>query len=306
MEEIEKLKQIGAKEIANKTHIALNKIEKILKMDFEGLRDRVTTIGLIHILEREYQIDLQKWCEEYENFLKENKEEKEKTEANINFKIMHEATQQNDFNNGLIITAVVVILLAIGAYFYFYFNFNFMNNSVESVEQNSTQELDMKESRNEVMDKRIIQENTEVENNATQNLEIAPNLNLDSSASTPLEDTLKTNSNQEILTEENPLEEVAPQVEAKVEIHPLSNVWMGIIYLDTKQRETMIVDKTFKVDLKRPQTIITGHGMLEVKNKDKMDNYNLARRMYFMVNDKGEFVEINSAQYRQYSGGLEW
>ena len=157
MEEIEKLKQIGAKEIANKTHIALNKIEKILKMDFEGLRDRVTTIGLIHILEREYQIDLQKWCEEYENFLKENKEEKEKTEANINFKIMHEATQQNDFNNGLIITAVVVILLAIGAYFYF--NFNFMNDSVESVEQNSTQELDVKESRNEVMDKRIIQEN---------------------------------------------------------------------------------------------------------------------------------------------------
>ena len=235
MEEIEKLKQIGAKEIANKTHIALNKIEKILKMDFGGLRDRVTTIGLIHILEREYQIDLQKWCEEYENFLKENKEEKEKTEANINFKIMHEATQQNDFNNGLIITAVVVILLAIGAYFYFYFNFNFMNDSVESVEQNSTQELDMKESRNEVMDKRIIQENTEVENNATQNLEIAPNLNLDSSASTPLEDTLKTNSNQETLAEENPLEEVAPQVEVKVEIHPLSNVWMGIIYLDTNR-----------------------------------------------------------------------
>lgn len=307
MEEIERLRQIGEKEIANRTHIALNKIKKILEMDFEGLRDRVTTIGLIHILEREYQIDLQKWCEEYENFLKENKEEKEKTEANINFKIMHEATPQNDFNSGLIITLIVVILLAIGAYFYF--NSNFMDDSAKAVEK-SAQELNtnVKETYNEATDEGVIEENKKEkeENNATQSLEITPNLNLDSSASTPLEEIPQEGISQEVVAQENLSQEVIPQVETKVEIHPLTNVWVGIVYLDTKQRQSMIMDKTFEVDLKRPQTIITGHGMLEINNNEKVDSYNLARRMYFMVNEKGEFIEVNNAQYRQYSGGLGW
>ncbi len=313
MEEIEKLRQIGAKEIASNTHIALNKIKKILEMDFEGLKDRVTTIGLIHILEREYQISLQKWCEEYERFLADNQEEKEKTEANISFKIMHEATQQNDSKRSLIVTILVIVLLGVGVYFYFNFNVTSETKSsqqentqglmpnAKSQNENASLEADAKnggfETAESVVNNEVVGKNQE--NNATQTLELMPNLNLDSSASIPLEEIPQT------IPQESALQEYPPQ-ESKVEIHALSSVWVGIVYLDTKKRESFIAGKVFEVDLKRPQTIITGHGMLEVKNQGKSENYHLARRMYFIVNEKGEFSEINNAQYRQYSGGLAW
>lgn len=355
MEEIEKLRQIGAKEIASNTHIALNKIKKILEMDFGGLRDRVTTIGLIHILEREYQISLQKWCEEYERFLAENQEEREKTEANINFKIMHESTQPNDSKKSLAVTILVIVLLGVGAYFYFNFN---AANKAESPQQGSAQEAESQSTESQNAESQngnagiengsaenggseAVEnaENSELgsenqDNNATQTLGLAPNLNLDSSASTPLEEIPQTlpqeSATQESASQGNPqesqaattqessaqsnLQESTPQnanpqsapQESKVEIHALSSVWVGIVYLDTKKRESFIANKTFEVDLTRPQTIITGHGMLEVKNQGKSENYHLARRMYFVVNERGEFSEVNNAQYRRHSGGLAW
>ncbi len=77
MEDIEKLKKIGAKEISKHTHMALNKIQFILDSNFEELHDRTTTIGLIKILEREYNVDLQKWQEEYNEFCNNHKQKKD-------------------------------------------------------------------------------------------------------------------------------------------------------------------------------------------------------------------------------------
>ncbi len=81
---------------------------------------------------------------------------------------------------------------------------------------------------------------------------------------------------------------------------------MGIIYLDTKQKTSLITDKSLEIDITRPQTIITGHGMLEIDNNQEILQYHLADKMRFYVDDEGNFSEINNAQYKQYNGGIGW
>ena len=136
MEEIEKLKVIGAKEISKKTHMALNKIEAILEMAYGNLEDKATTIGLIQILEREYHLDLHQWCQEYEKFWEEHKSNSEKMEANINFKISHETMQENDNKKSIIIVAIVIVLVALGIYLYF--NFHNLQDTITEKETIST------------------------------------------------------------------------------------------------------------------------------------------------------------------------
>ena len=132
------------------------------------------------------------------------------------------------------------------------------------------------------------------ENNATQEI-LEPNVNLDSSASTPINELPAPQAIQEEI-----------KIQKEVEIVPFSQMWVGIIYLDTKEKTSFLINEPLKVDLKRPQTIITGHGMLEIQNNDNTEKYNLAGRMRFFVDEDGNFSSISIEQYNRYNGGLEW
>ena len=132
------------------------------------------------------------------------------------------------------------------------------------------------------------------ENNATQEI-LEPNVNLDSSASTPINELPAPQAIQEEI-----------KIQKEVEIVPFSQMWVGIIYLDTKEKTSFLINEPLKVDLKRPQTIITGHGMLEIQNNDNTEKYNLAGRMRFFVDEDGNFSSISIEQYNRYNGGLGW
>lgn len=64
---LEELKQIGAKDISKTTRLTINRIEDILNKRFEKI-DRVRAQGFIHILEREYSVDLSEWLKLYGRF----------------------------------------------------------------------------------------------------------------------------------------------------------------------------------------------------------------------------------------------
>ncbi|MGX2985434.1 hypothetical protein ACWIWK_08230 [Helicobacter sp. 23-1048] len=66
-EVLEELKQIGAKDISKTTRLTINRIEDILNKRFEKI-DRVRAQGFIHILEREYSVDLTEWLRLYGKF----------------------------------------------------------------------------------------------------------------------------------------------------------------------------------------------------------------------------------------------
>ena len=69
MKELEQLKEIGIKRIAQETKIATNRIEDILNKNFENIR-RVHFVGFLQILEREYKLDLKDLLSEYDAFFR--------------------------------------------------------------------------------------------------------------------------------------------------------------------------------------------------------------------------------------------
>lgn len=79
--ELDKLREIGAKNIFEKTRIPISRIEQILARNFKKLSsNRVAVRGSLQILEREYEVKLDEWLKEYDKFYgfgaqKENKNE---------------------------------------------------------------------------------------------------------------------------------------------------------------------------------------------------------------------------------------
>lgn len=282
MEELDKLRQIGAREIAKNTHMALGKIEDILNLNFENLKDRATTIGLIKILEREYNVQLQKWVEDYKGFWENEIHQEEELTKAINIKIVHEAVAPNNPIKAWFIIALILLIIGIGIYIYSNFIFSQEVNIENAL-------LDNNGENTALVDSSILDEsNTQSE-----------------IAQSPLEANDEDLPTSVFLDEEMQVNEETPSFK-KVEIKPLSSVWVGIIYLDTKQKTSLITDKSLEIDTTRPQTIITGHGMLEIDNNQEILQYHLADKMRFYVDDEGNFSEINNAQYKQYNGGIGW
>ncbi|MDE7175593.1 MAG: hypothetical protein K2N75_06080 [Helicobacter sp.] len=312
MEDIEKLKKIGAREISKHTHMALNKIQFILDSNFEALQDHTTTIGLIKILEREYNVNLQKWQEEYNEFWNNRPDQKlESLETVINFKVTHEVIKQNNSQKYLILSAIIILFLGVG----FYAWTNFSDNSAKEIIKEPTPI----ESQHTNPDTEL--ENMQnTENNATENVEapttsakdesLPTNTSLDASASAPLNEIPQVanteNAQDSIQSTPNTPTQAVTASTHKLEIVPRSNVWVGIVYLDTRKKTSLLTSNSIEIDLTRPQTIITGHGMLDLNNNGELTNYNKAEKMLFLVDEAGNFSEITLAQYNQHTRGLGW
>ncbi|CAM2781636.1 hypothetical protein [Helicobacter burdigaliensis] len=287
MEALDKLKEIGAKEIAQNTHIAINRVEDILKKDFSSLKDKTSTIGLVHILEREYSLDLSEWVSEYEGFLKENGlEEKEDLEGSIQLKITHEVTENRKDKGGMIIIAVILILCGIG--FYVYNNFS----TSLTKEENATEINTTAQTKEENITTQSEEQTLPLkENNQTALPQVAEDL----SSSTPINSPLEQAKESQII-----------QAPTAFEIRPKGNMWIGIFYLDNHQKVSLTTDKSIEIDTKREQVFITGHGMLEMGEGENLQNYNQATKMRFYVDKEGKVAPINYTEYMRLSGGAGW
>lgn len=264
MEGFETLQKIGASEISKKTHIALNKIQNILERNYQDLRDRATTYGLLQILEREYHISLREWQQEYEVFWKDHESTNKDEESLVNFKVTLETTLPNSSKKSLILGIVLLVALG-GGLLTFVSRYEnpvglAVNDNIQSIEPQD----EIKE----------------------------PHLDLDA-----LESANPTS---------NPVpKEEQEEVVKGVSITPKLDVWIGIVYLDNKRRSSMTIKEPFKVDLTRPQTIVTGHGMLDLNIEGEESAFNSANKMFFIVEDGG-FRQVTRGEYEDATGELKW
>ena len=289
MEELEKLQKIGAKEIAAHTHMAVVKVQKILEKDFGALKDKATTMGLIKILQREYKVNLQEWVKEYEQFFSESPQEAtEEQKVAVDFKVMHENVSSGTSKKSIgLLVLLVILLVGIGAYVYFYLDLQ-TAQSPQVVEEEVT-----------IKDVQSAQDDNATQDNNASLTSLTSTL--DSSASTPL-NTTDSNATSLESDSSNPQN----QTPTKAEIRPMSNVWVGIIYLDNKHRVSMMLNTPLEIDTSREQTILTGHGMLELDFNGEKSSHRSAERMRFYVNKEGQVQIINQAEYSRYNGGLGW
>ncbi len=206
--------------------------------------------------------------------------------------------------------AIAIILLGVG--FYVYTNFTNLTPAKDSTAQKSAQtESLVAQNATESQ----IENTSEAENNATTNTindtpahtePLPMNHSLDASASAPINELPQTTNTEQSPEQTTPAEPIKATAVRKLEIIPRSNVWIGIVYLDTRKKNSLLTNTSVEIDLTRPQTIVTGHGMLDLNLDGELTNYNKAEKMLFMVDEAGNFSEITLAQYNQYTRGLGW
>ena len=309
MEELEKLQKIGAEEISKNTHIAHNKILNILNKNFGELRDKATTTGLIHILEREYKVNLAEWIGEYEEFLKEAPQDNEQRVA-VDFKVIHENTKTGDSKKSITFV-IIVILLAVGGY-YAYNNFNQINEQIKVADDTQTKSdenpqihEENKEAQKEI-EQETKQENTEKqENSADQISQDTTQVNAQESTQTTKQEVI-SESLQTQQAKQEQLQEIQEATQKKVVLNPQTDTWLGIIYLDTRQKVSLMIKDSFEIDTKREQTIMTGNGLVEIMENGAIMPLAAQKKFYFYVDKEGKIHSLSRRQYNRQNGGLRW
>lgn len=180
-EDFEKLKEIGAQKIYEKTHIARKNVEYILTKSFEKI-PKIQFRGFISILEREYHLDLSALLDEYEK--QHISDEQDPLEP------IADGSDNSKSSKALIF--IIFIITVVAGY---YVISNMLNSSSEKMELNNTQiesakiHLDLNDTQSNIYDmnqtqdinitdNNIIDENTSEKNLGATRLEILTNTSL--------------------------------------------------------------------------------------------------------------------------------
>ncbi|MFC2491781.1 MAG: phosphatidylglycerophosphate synthase [Campylobacter curvus] len=328
MNELEILKEIGIKEISRKTHIEPVFLQSIVDKDFAKLV-RLNAKGYIKILQREYNIDLGWWLEEYESFLNENKPDESK-KTKINPKISSYTsdeivTQRSGGSLGWLFWVVILALIAFGAYYFDIYKYAqsipsfFSDENRSAVYSESSIVSEVKKNIIDTnititqaggerlsADKNASQSEREVTAPAEQNLSApqlaAQDVKLDQNAGTQssaLEKLTTSISSKDT----NSSEFIGSADEAL--IIPKQKVWIGIINLENGQKISSDSNKNVSINLKQRQLIVCGNGSIELKVGDKVSRFTPSRPARFLV-ENGEIKSISYDEFIALNKGKSW
>lgn len=289
--------EIGIEEIREKTHIALFKIEAILNKDYDQF-DRTIAIGFVRIIEREYQVSLETWIEDFDDYRQarglSSVDEFDNTFTDVNMKI--DRYEKRTSSKWLNIAIGIIVLIVIGGYAAF--NFLEFDNSEEQDVNVSGVNATMPESvlpedneSNESIEGYDIEHDTnasEVSSNTTMSAE--NNL----TASYPDATDINNTSTAQVLTFS-----VGEDVAGR-------QLWLGVLYVNSKRRAHQVVTGEYNLDAKEPMLFVTGHGRFSVGVNGKLSKINQSSPLYLHYAPATGIRVITDAEFRQINGGRGW
>ncbi len=304
MNDIKTLEEVGLGEVSRKTHIEVVFLRRMVNKEFDKLK-RISTLGFVKILRREYNLDLDEWVQEFEEYCEENggKQDNLKNTKNPMF-----PNEQNKSSN-LKKIAVILIILAIVAILFFIFGGQKYLQSIqqEQEEQNQNQ--------TSYMQAEEVQE-------AKAKLEDLAKNQQDSNTSIKSEDSNQTSENEE--PKEIKQEEKKAQDESQEDLFakdgeklklenknqmlmkPTRKIWLGIVSLETNKKRQFLTAKDLKLNLNEPQLLVTGHGDFGLEYFDgKEEIRESTRKQYFYIHD-GNITNISRKEFLELNGGYPW
>lgn len=297
-ETLSRLRSIGAEEISDKTHISRGKIEDILNKKYENF-DKVKIGGFIKIIEREFNVDLHEWLEEFEASHTQEEDRDEELELRTGF--IEKREKSRGFWKLLIF---LIILVAIGGYLAYKQGFIEFASKHEAIDQTKPVETKTEvevEEEVEVVEPKPADE--------IINKQILPEKK-SSEKSTPIaqeeeESLADTNTSQEPVKEE----EVASAPETKdtleFKIEPKNRLWIGKIDVETKSKESLITTSEYTLDVEDDTLIITGHGDLSISIDGNVTNYQELDPLRFHLSKDGARL-ITFDEFKKLNGGNSW
>ncbi|RAX57789.1 hypothetical protein CCZ01_04905 [Helicobacter monodelphidis] len=292
---LEFLRQEGVEKIHKQTYIALFKIEAVLDRDYEQF-DKVTAQGFIRILEREYNIDLSGWMDDYDRYCQEHglfKADEYDSPSLIDVNVKIDRYEKHTSSKWLNIAIATIVVVLGGSYYIF----NVYGNTYDEIVNNEHFEG----GKAVVEDiRRDLEAQVGIENNQTKaesNETVATEVN-----GTMVEQNMSIVAQS--LNEEPPL--VDQNITREIIFSLNGPLWLGILEVDTKKRVYQNVYDRFVVKGEKPLLFRTGHGRFNVSVGEIENNFTSGSPLYLYYAPNEGLRAITEAEFRSINGGGGW
>lgn len=304
MDNIKVLEEIGLKKVCDDTHIEQKYLKYMIDRNFDKL-NHTNTLGFIKILSREYNLDLSEWCEEFEEYWEQSRKP---SESDGFFIVLDKERKER---KPLALIVVIVALLGV-SFLYFqgrvdvsnYMSNNEIRHEQIAIVQKAQEALDEVNSSLEESTQETLVEDL----NSTIAEDEVPIISVgteEESIVTKKQDTEKIVEQKRLEEVDEPVQEVNQSFSQEATIVPNIQLWIGAIYLDTKERRSFLGEGNFTIDISREQIITTGHGDFNLIIGETVKEFKSQAPMRFLVKNSN-FLEIGSERFRELNEGKLW
>jgi len=268
-------------------------------------------------LEREYRVDLSEWLVEHQKSLREHGGYVDNETLASPHLLDMSVSDSKSSGSGFFLRLVLIALFVGGAYLVYQNYFEEAKTFVTELfgDQNEVKEPDSaqimlqqpikEEPKIEVLpQEQAVPGTTSLDGNMQESQKLDVSVTLQG---VPPEVPFVAIVNTETNGSQNPIDlSKEPLAFAEIYIEPKYKVWLGVIYLDTKQRKDFVASSRYKLDSSRPQIIITGNGLISIYNNGEKEIFGAGSGMRFAFDHKEGFRQISQEQFKELNGGRDW
>ena len=292
--EIAKLLDFDIKEVERQTKIPLEYLEAIYAKNYDFLKD-TNLKAYLRILSREFNIDLDGYLEDFENYCAENSSDDSKIQ--VNPRLTGYVAKESKSSFAWLV--LVLILLGVGVWGFKFIKDLDFNWSDLKPDFGSKSEVNVSEE-----NIAIIKPNADV----IENIVVDEVLDKNTSKEEIL--VVDENATTEQNLAEEQIKEQKEEVQVKeatnvIKIIPATKVWIGIKNLNDMSKRSLSTSEAYELNATGNRLILTGNGMLDLVNGDNNKSYRTRDALRFHIHD-GIIEEIDYAKYVELNKGKTW
>ena len=291
--EIAKLLDFDIKEVQRQTKIPLEYLEAIYAKNYDILKD-TNLKAYLRILSREFNIDLDGYLEDFENYCAENSSDDSKIQ--VNPRLTGYVAKESKSSFAWLV--LVLILLGVGVWGFKFIKDLDFNWSDLKPDFGSKSEVNVSEENIAIIKPNAdVIENIVVDEVLDQNTSKEEILVVDENAATEQNLAEKQIQKEEVL-----VKEATANV---IKIIPVTKVWIGIKNLNDMSKRSLSTSEAYELNATGNRLILTGNGMLDLVNGDNNKSYRTRDALRFHIHD-GIIEEIDYAKYVELNKGKTW
>ena len=293
--EIAKLLDFDIKEVERQTKIPLEYLEAIYAKNYDFLKD-TNLKAYLRILSREFNIDLDGYLEDFENYCAENSSDDSKIQ--VNPRLTGYVAKESKSSFGWLV--LVLILLGVGVWGFKFIKDLDFNWSDLKPDFGSKSEVNVSEENIAIIKPNAdVIENIVVDEVLDQNTSKEEILVVDENA------TIEQNLAEEQIKEQKEEVQVKEATANVIKIIPVTKVWIGIKNLKDMSKRSLSTSEAYELNTTGNRLILTGNGMLDLVNGDNNKSYRTRDALRFNIHD-GIIEEIDYAKYVELNKGKTW
>lgn len=293
--EIAKLLDFDIKEVQRQTKIPLEYLEAIYAKNYDILKD-TNLKAYLRILSREFNIDLDGYLEDFENYCSENSSDDSKIQ--VNPRLTGYVAKESKSSFGWLV--LVLILLGVGVWGFKFIKDLDFNWSDLKPDFGLKSEVNVSEENIAIIKPNAdVIENIVVDEVLDQNTSKEEILVVDENATT------EQNLAEEQIKEQKKEVQVKQATTNVIKIIPVTKVWIGIKNLKDMSKRSLSTSEAYELNTTGNRLILTGNGMLDLVNGDNNKSYRTRDPLRFHIHD-GIIEEIDYAKYVKLNEGKTW